>query len=224
MKKYIFKQRVFPVLITALVVSSCSESASLEEKKKQSVTPFKSLKLNETEMKGFQFKGDLVLAKSWQDNNGNNYLILSQKDSEKEDPEMGDLLSTRELYIYHYVKMAGKIKQLRKFQDWQKECLFDNRARFIKNAVFITDLDKNNLGEAIFVYRLGCSSELSPDDLKLIITENGKKYAIRGTTKIEGYESSFGEATTNIDSAFSQASGEFLEYAKQVWSNNQAHE
>lgn len=221
MRKYTFASSIRLVPILMIFVSACSEPTSMGENKKQLATPFKSLKVNETELKSLKFKGDLVLAKSWQDSNGLNFLLLSQLYSEKEDPEMGDMLTTRELYAYHYTKNSGQIKQLRKFQDWEKECFFDNRARFIKEALSITDLDNNNYGEATFVYRLACLSELDAETLKLILTENGKKYAIRGTTDLDAF-GQFEKGATKIDSSFSDAPKEFLEHAKLVWKKNQA--
>lgn len=221
MRKKPFASFVFILIIIALFLSACSEPASIEQNNKKTVTPFKSLQVNDKELGELKFKGDLVLAKSWQDNNGLNFLLLSQLYSEKEDPEMGDMLTTRELYAYHYTKKSGQLKQLRKFQDWEKECFFDNRARFINDAVTITDLDNNNYGEATFVYRLACLSELDAETLKLILTENGKKYAIRGTTDLDAF-GQLEQGKTNIDSSFSKAPKEFLEHARQVWKKNQA--
>ena len=221
MREQGFVSYVFIHITIALFLSACSEPASIEQNNKETVTPFKSLQVNDEELGELKFKGDLVLAKSWQDNNGLNFLILSQLYSEKEDPEMGDMLTTRELYAYHYTKKSGQIEQLRKFQDWEKECFFDNRARFINDAVYITDLDNNNYGEATFVYRLACLSELDAETLKLILTENGKKYAIRGTTDLDAF-GQLEKGKTKIDSSFSNAPKEFIEHAKRVWKKNQA--
>jgi hypothetical protein len=77
------------------------------------------------------------------------------------------------------------------------------------------------------MYTLGCVSDVSPLELKLMLYENGKKYALRGRTRmperivIGGEE--FSKSNYKIDPAFEKAPQSFLEFAKKHWKMYDSH-
>lgn len=216
--------RILTISMVPLLISCTEKSANQKAMAKPDYSKeFQVLEAGDNDIAGLVYKGKLIALKAWEDANGHNFLILSTKESEKDEPESGDSLVTRELFAYHYAKQGSKTKLLRKFQDWEKECFFDNRARFVKQAISITDLNNNNMGEALFMYRLGCTSEYSPDNLKLILTENGSKHAIRGTTMLDGQQPMTGEGVTNIDPSLENASSALRDHALTVWTKFQDH-
>lgn len=202
-----------------------SESAKNEGNNNR-VTELKKLifdakKLSKQEINLYkkEMKGEIVNGLRWEDNNGKNVVFFTEavtKHAGSDDaPESAD----KELHAYHYKYNNDKYEIVREVKDFEKNCMFDMRARFIEESAFVTDLDKNGFAELTFVYRLGCTSELSPDGLKLIMLENGKKYAIRGNTEVDyGNENIGGE--TNTDEAFKEAPKEFLDFAKKIWKKN----
>jgi hypothetical protein len=77
-----------------------------------------------------------------------------------------------------------------------------------------------NKGEITFVYRLGCDGDPTPVPMKLMMLEDGDKYAIRGTTSLEMYNH-VGEM--NVDASFNDAPDEFLPFAKKIWESDREY-
>jgi len=168
-----------------------------------------------------KLKGNLVAGVRWEDVNGGNIVFFTEAITDipaQEGPGAAD----KELHAYHYKYTGEKYELVREVKDFEKNCGFEMRARFMESSITVTDLDTNGYAELTFVYRLGCTSELSPDGLKLIMLENGKKYAIRGNTTVNYGNSQVG-GRTKIDSAFKNAPKVFLEFAKKIWKKNQKH-
>lgn len=216
------------IVVIAMFIISCgnsetSESSSnVNEEKIAFSQKIEILEYDNAVTEQIVFEGKPLHFKMWQDANGVNVVAFSQKTKVETHLESGDDITTYELHVYHYKKVDEKYELVREVKDFQKDCMFENRLRLIDNSISITDLDNNNYAELCFVYRLGCTSELSPDVLKLIILENGEKHAIRGNTLVDyGFEKVGGE--TNIDKSFDKASKEILNYAKCVWNDNQSH-
>ena len=80
---------------------------------------------------------------------------------------------------------------------------------FGKTTTAISDLDNDNIGEITFAYRIMCSSDMSPWTLKLLTLENGDKYILRGTTKIQSPDEIYGGDLT-VDDSFKNGPKEFL--------------
>lgn len=184
-----------------------------------------SLSDEEISLAETKIAGNIIEGKRWEDSNGMNIIFFS-KAITKNSPEIlpPDGGTTIELHVYHYKKEGNKYKLVREVKDFEKNCGFENRANFVTQTIEVTDLDNDNFAEITFVYRLGCTSELSPDGLKLIMLENGEKYAIRGNTYVvygENIPAVGGE--TNIDKNFDDAPKRFLENAKKIWNQSQKH-
>ena len=222
---------VFLIAAIAMFVISCgntenssevTEVATKTDKEVKEPLKFKILEYDKAVTEQITFVGKPSYFKMWQDANGVNVIMFSQKSKVETHPESGDDITTHELHIYHYKKVGAKYELVREVKDFQMECMFENRLRLMDNSISITDLNNDNYAEICFVYRLGCTSELSPDILKLIMLENGEKYAIRGNTLVDyGFEKVGGE--TNIDKSFNNISKEILKFAKDVWNRNQVH-
>lgn len=218
-------RKLFNSLIASLVLlSACGGSntesqSGVNEAIGQASYPL--ITFEREKMVKLQFVGEFVDGKAWTDKNGENMLIFTSKMQENPSDDYGPSTNV-ELRVYHYADSGSGFRLVKEVQDFEKDCGFDNRAVFSKNSVSITDLDQNGFAEVIFVYRLGCTSELSPDSLKLIMLENGNKYAIRGNTLVDyGTEKAGGE--TSIDPEFEKAPKQFLEHARQIWTKEQEH-
>ncbi|MFO8022986.1 MAG: hypothetical protein R6U65_11005 [Perlabentimonas sp.] len=166
-------------------------------------------------------KGKIVYFTKWRDTNGENILILSEEFNEEKRYD-GSPSSNVELFAYHYANQGDGFRLLNKHTDNEQNCEFENRARFMEGSVEILDNDDDGYFEATFTYRLGCSSELSPDELYLITMENGKSYSIKGTTKVI-LDSSVpplgGE--TDIGTDFKNANYKLLKSALAIWETQQ---
>lgn len=132
---------------------------------------------------GAKYRGKLHEAWAWKDSLGANILILSYVAEYKvKSTGYSDDTYAAELLAYQYVKTDSGFKLLWKLNDIVKECPFDITCKFFKGSVTITDLNKNGIAEATVAYKLSCRSDVSPDQMKLIMHEDSIKYALRGFT------------------------------------------
>jgi hypothetical protein len=190
------------------------DAALTQSQGKISILSFDARSLNAE----IRYQGKIVNGARWIDSNGENILVMTQTGNfptKGKKYEEGELICyDAEVYAYHYVIKAGKVSLLWKITDFKRDCPFDLYAGFLKEALFITDLDSDGIAESSFLYKLSCRSDVSPDRLKLIMHEGATKYAIRGTTRIEVQEVG-GEM--NIDPAFNQANPVFKKFAVEKW-------
>jgi len=111
----------------------------------------------------------------------------------------------------------GKPKKLiRSIKDGIQRCAFDLVAEYVEAATGLTDLDADGLAELTFAYRTTCTSDVSPLTLKLLVLEQGAKYIVRGSTRVDvgGGERMGGEHQP--DAALKKASA-FRAHAEEVW-------
>ena len=164
-----------------------------------------------------RYQGKIVNGARWIDSNGENFLLLTQTGkfpSTGKCVVAGEPCFDAEVYAYDFVKKDNKVSLLWKITDFERNCSFDLYASFLKEALFITDLDSNGVAESLFLYKHSCRSDVSPAVLKLIMHEGVTKYAIRGTTKSAGDS---GGGAMNIDPAFKQAKPELRNFAFEKW-------
>ncbi|HKO81929.1 MAG TPA: hypothetical protein VJU78_16095 [Chitinophagaceae bacterium] len=129
-----------------------------------------------------KFRGKLIEAWKWKDNLGDNILITSAVPSYKAKSFTGEEEAySTELHAFHFVKKDTTYKLLWKISDGVKGCPFDITAEFIKDAIKISDLDKNGIAETTIQYKLACRSDATPAQMKLIMHEDTIKYALRGS-------------------------------------------
>jgi hypothetical protein len=172
-----------------------------------------------------RYNGKIVAGARWLDQNGENLLLLCQTGPvSKPVPRSSKYYGfekwgvTAELHGYHYVKAGKKFALWWKIFDSVKTCPFDLVATFLPNSLTITDLDGNGVAESTFLYKLGCRSDVSPVQLKLIMHEGKAKYALRGETMVPTTEpgKKLGGQKV-VDPAFDHAPKVFLDYAVQQW-------
>lgn len=165
-------------------------------------TPFSIIDKPNYDLSKLNHDGKMVNKKFWQDANGENIVLFTQ--------------NKEELFVYHYAINADEVKLLRRVNDFERDCDYDLTLEFVDNAIQVTDLDKNNLGEITFAYKKACISDVSPKGLKLIILENGDKFIIRGSTSIDKPGIKV-DGSKNVDSSFDNAPDNFLSHANKIW-------
>jgi len=223
--------------VLLLFLSACSNSGTNKEKLKEEKAKVADNEVPEMEkspdytindfvMKGYSpemaaqvvYKGKVLKGKAWQDANGKNFVIFTEIfDKEKADR---DGVKDKFLYAYHFADKGDGYKKLRMIKDWEKECDLINHAEFRFKTLNITDLDRDNKAEITFIYRLGCNMDPTPVPMKLMMLEDGDKYAIRGKTAIERMNIA-GEM--NLDASFNDAPRQFLTFAKKIWDSDREY-
>jgi len=169
-------------------------------------------KLNASQLpKGAEYEGTVKSALKWKDANGDNILITTETGiyvSKKFKHESYG--ADAELFAYHYIIKGGKPVLTWKMYDYISDCPVDIQANFVSGPPNITDLDNDGLAEIWLIYKTVCHGDVSPANMKLIMYENGKKHAMRGTEKIvqgvdeKGNKSYYGGQYT-FDTAFTNA-------------------
>ncbi|MCI4668125.1 MAG: hypothetical protein MRZ79_08180 [Bacteroidia bacterium] len=159
-------------------------------------------------------KGELKVKKalesaSWLDGNGENYFgIFLEEDKAK---------TLTRIQAFHAADMGkGKFRVLKRVIDFVEDCEFDLILDMIPGSLTVTDLDSNRYGEITFLYQMGCVSDVSPLDAKLMLLENGEKYAIRGSTSLRmgGMDMS---GKKKLSDNFEEAHMALQTYAKAQW-------
>ena len=169
--------------------------------------------------KSIQYKGVLQTVVQWTDSLGDNIFITTETGefpSKGKESDYGDAA----LYAYHYTITKDSAKLITRVYDVIQECEWDLTMHFVPNTFAITDLDKDGTAEIWLMYILSCRSDVSPDQMKLVMLEGGKKYIARGTAKVQVSEKEFDGGEYDFDSAFQRAPAAFRNYAAQLWKKN----
>ncbi len=158
-----------------------------------------------------KYDGKIVGGAKWEDNNGQNVLIVCETDEKTK----GDNRS-KELFAYQYILNGDDAKQLWKVNDFIKDCPVDLMLSLIPKSITVTDINKDGIAENTFLYRMSCKGDVSPDDMKLIMHEGKTKYAIRGSMIMEMDGMKYG-GEMKPDPSFDKAPSGFFAYAQEQW-------
>ena len=162
-------------------------------------------------------KGNFLEGYTWNDKNGANYFIYTLTD----ETESSGYLKTQYMYCYHYKKTSSGFELIKKTTDFVKESAVEIQLGIFENSILITNIDQDGYAEITYVYIVGAAGDVSPMPVKLIMLENGEKYAIRGAEtiagRIYGDFPSVSDFDQSIDPSFNNAPKEFLEFAELVW-------
>lgn len=157
-------------------------------------------------------KGSMIDGLHWKDADGENVVLFSSSPVQISK----DGVQSGYLYVYCFLQTADGWKRKWLVQDKIEDCSVDATCEFLPGSFTITDMDKNNIGELTFLYKLSCKGDVSPDDKKLIMYEGVNKYVIRGTTFLQ-YENVKEGGDKRIDASFSKAARPLLDFANQQW-------
>ncbi|MAP99688.1 MAG: hypothetical protein CMC51_02625 [Flavobacteriaceae bacterium] len=111
---------------------------------------------------------NIIKIYGWFDALGKNTLIFTARDGWGEFGEQN-----KDLRAYHYTGGGKLLWDIKDFADPKDEYGIQ------LDEVKLTDVDNNSVAEVSILYRLGGGNEVTA---KLIMHEEGKKYAIRGKT------------------------------------------
>lgn len=211
----------------------------------QQVAPIEPVKAATADVPAtIKITGNIHEVWKWKDKMGDNLLITSYVApyEDKSKNEYGEEGFTAELYATHYAGTNGKYQQIWSISDAEKSCPFDVTCEFIKGAINITDLDKDEVAEITVQYKLACRSDVSPAIMKLAMYEAGRKYGLNGLMWLaaspedkftvtendanleklrdykgteEEYMKTFGRYESEKE--FFQAPAEFITYARGRW-------
>jgi hypothetical protein len=199
------KMKILGLILSLILTQSC-------------LAQFKATKLDKKSLpKSIKYHGHIVQAVRWTDTTGDNIALLTATDitQSKNTPEQG--YSDAALYAYHFIVSGDSIRQTWRVSDYLKECPVDMFLYFVDKTFAVTDLNKNRKAEVWIMYKASCQGDVSPVPMKIIMYEDNKKFAVRGTTKVSA-ENIGGDFT--FDDAFKKAPLEFRQYAAKLWNEH----
>jgi len=171
--------------------------------------------------KEIKYKGKLNVALTWKDSMGNHILITSETgyfiDKNVEHIEEG---RDAALYADHYILENNKPKLIWRAYDFQNDCPFDINMDFIPKTTLITDLNKDGIVEIWLMYKKGCRSDVSPVEMKIIMYNGQKKFAMRGQNKVQVSATEFSGGENVLDKSFTAGPKEFRAFAQKLWKEN----
>jgi hypothetical protein len=181
---------------------------------------FKMTKLDKNSVpKNIQYNGNIVQAVRWTDNTGDNIVVLTATDKTPSKGPVGS--SDAALYAYHYLVSGDSIKQTWKVYDYLKDCDVDMDLYFVDKAFAVTDLNKDGKAEVWIMYKVYCHGDASPVPMKIIMYQDSKKFAVRGTTKVPVSANEYEGGEFTFDDAFKKAPAEFRQYAEKLWKQHE---
>lgn len=179
---------------------------------------FKLTKLGKNSIpKSIQYTGNIVEAVRWTDKTGDNIVILTVTNKTQSKNAPDDSYSDGALYAYHYFFLGDSIRQTWKVYDNVKECPVDMFLYFVDKTFAVTDLNKDGKAEVWIMYKVSCQGDVSPIPMKLIMYQENKKFAVRGTTRVKVSATDYLGGEYNFDDAFKNAPAEFRQYAEKLW-------
>jgi len=179
---------------------------------------FKVTKLDKSSIpKNIQYTGNIVQAVRWTDKTGDNIVILTSRDKTQIKNTPDDGYSDGAIYAYHYLVSGDSAKQTWKVYDYVKECSVDMFLYFVDKTFAVTDLNNDGKKEVWIMYKASCQGDVSPIPTKIIMYQDNKKFAIRGTTRVKVSANEYMGGGFTFDEAFKNAPAEFRKYAQKLW-------
>ncbi len=133
--------------------------------------------------------GKLAKAVGWSDANGDNVVVFAIRwvETMEDHDALKNVFLTIEHAVYASPLDAGQArtkKVLATVRDSRESC--DDgamKATFLGDALGVTDLDADGIGEITFAYRIVCEGHHTPFTQRLFVLENGDKRSLRGTSR-----------------------------------------
>lgn len=195
-------------------------------------------KIKEVDIQGvYNYSGQFIVGLTWLDANGKNVLILSKSEKHlgkiainaRKNHEFeivnGDTsfygieseALDQEIFAYHYIKQGNGISLLWKMYDFEKDCVLNLILEFLETPPLLTDLDNDNIMESWIIYKKACISDVSPLDMKIIMHEGKKKYAVRGKNIVQVGVDNYIGGEKEFDNNFINGDSKFVDYAENLW-------
>lgn len=133
-----------------------------------------------------------------------------------------DDLSEAEVNAYNYMIGTDQPKLIWKVHDFVIPCTVDVTAKFLPQTFAVTDLNNDGKAEVWLMYRTACRGDVSAANMKIIMYQSTKKYAMRGTSKIQISTDPvmYDGGTYAFDDAFKAGPDVFRQYAETLWKKN----
>lgn len=186
-----------------------------------SIAQIKVVKLDKSAVPhSVKYLGKIINAVKYTDVEGEHLVITTETGEQRSKDSEDDTYRDAALYAYCFNIKNGTPLLYWQVRDFVKECPVDIKANFVPNTFAVTDLNKDNKAEVWLMYKTVCHGDVSPSNMKIIMYEGNKKYAVRGTTKVKISDKDYGGGEYTFDNAFTSGPQPFRDYALQLWKKN----
>jgi hypothetical protein len=216
-------------IFSALIFIGCNkkgenENIKIEKEEKPSLEIITEKISQENLPKEILFEGKPKEITKLKDLKGEHIILLTEtgevpspkkiNDNEEEERDF-------RIFAYDYLldKNDNKYKLNWKIQDFVSNCEFDLIVGFLNDTFKITDLDKNGIAEVWTMYQMGCVSDVSPIDKKIIMYQGKQKFALRGTSVVNPGDGKIG-GEYKLDENMNNAPKEIKAFAIEMWKKN----
>lgn len=182
---------------------------------------FKVAKLDTNKLpKGITCNGKLKDAIRWTDKLGDN-IVITCETGIYENPKFKHENdgSDAEVFAYHYI-ITDTLQLSWKIYDFIQDCPVDIEASFLKNSLQATDLNNDGVAEIWIMYKTVCHGDVSPCDMKIIMYQGQRKFAMRGRNKVPLTNKEYYGGEYKFDKAFNEGPKEFRDFALKLWNKN----
>lgn len=156
--------------------------------------------------------GVVEKAMSWTDQLGTHIAVFSSLESRAG--------RARQLRVTHALQDgSGAVAIVRTVNDGITDCdEGDLTVQFVMPTIAVTDLDHDGHSELTCAYRMNCTTDVSPSDVKVIVLDKDTKYILRGQAALEAIGPDPARASTfTADPAEARWPVPLLAHAKTVW-------
>jgi hypothetical protein len=161
-----------------------------------------------------RYEGTLVAWDRWIDTSGEHLVVLS---GIARIPGGGmDAIRAR-----HYRKASGVIELVDEASDGPVLDTKEASAGYYRDDIFISDLDADGLGEAMFAYYVDTPSESVARRLELIVFMHDRRLSIHGTTRHDRIDAPVIAAATLPDQAMETAAAQIRDEAMDLFGEAQ---
>jgi hypothetical protein len=167
--------------------------------------------------KAVKYKGKLLDAFQYRDSLGDNIIIRSETGIFQTKADIDSCTNSADLFAYHYVVESDTVRLMWRLTDFIKACELDVTCDFLEDSILVTDLDKDSIAEVWITYQTSCRGDVSPNNMKIIMFEGEKKYAMKGLRKIRISPTEILGGKYVMDAAFLAGNPLFKNYAKALW-------
>ena len=158
--------------------------------------------LSPAELKPYPFEGEVVTQKRWRDAQGEQTALLTRNE--------------KELFVYHYRRDEAGVRLVQSTTDHVKDCTDDITLAFLDDAIAVTDVDNDRVGELTFAYETACRTDVSPVNLHVVLWVDGKSYYVQGYNTLELGDQRLAEGR-RVEDNLSEASPAWRAQLDRTW-------
>ncbi len=162
-------------------------------------------------------QGKVVRTASYADRSGRHTVVLTHSGYRQARPDPrdpGTVAVSADLRAYDFTRRGGEL--VWRMHDYVHGCVTSATAEFSADSPVITDLDRDGITEVWLIYYTGCHGDVSPDTMKILMYEGGRKHAMRGKTFVHVDGMDMGGRYVE-DAAFAGAPAPIRRFARSLW-------